>query len=509
GPTGHREKIISPYYKNKKYRHTPVGGLFAHVDLTNRKVLKIIDEGKGYSKPVDPGYFDEDNLDVWLEPLNPVIITQPEGTNYTLEGNQVTTPYWKFRYGIHNREGLIIYDVKYFDPFQKKWRGIMYRGSMAEMVVSYGSPDLLNATNNYFDQGEFRFFQEKNRPLNIGADAPENATYIDAVVHDDEGNPVKIDNAVAIYESYGGALWRHGKVGRRATDLAIKYYIKAGNYDYGFTWIFKEDGSIQVDNELQGIVHIRSVEREDDREFPEDENYLGSPYGVTVHPHVEANNHQHWHVWRLDMDIDGQENMVAEINNVSVPAGKSNPYRNAVVGMPTILETEQDAMRDQYAPSSRRWKVMNPSLENKWGHKPGYVLMPKQGTVPLALEGSSLSNRAKVLWHHFWVTPYEKDEIYPAGMYPPSDQKWEGLPDWTSKNRDIKNKDVVLWYVMGKSHVVRAEDWPIMNQASMSFKLVPFGFFDSNPVYGKPPVNQKILGSNELLPTSTKLAEAE
>ncbi len=131
---------------------------------------------------------------------------------------------------------------------------------------------------------------------------------------------------------------------------------------------------------------------------------------------------------------------------------------------------------------------MTPGVRDSLGRIPSYVLMPSHGTVPLAQEGSSLSNRAKVLYNHFWVTPYDRDEMYPAGIYPASNQKWEGLPKWTAQDRSIENTDVVLWYVMGKTHIVRSEDWPIMNRAYMSFKLMPFGFFEQNPVLGKPPV---------------------
>ncbi|MDF9801156.1 primary-amine oxidase [Catalinimonas alkaloidigena] len=488
-PEGHREVIVSPYYKNKKYRRVPVGGLYAFVDLTDQKVLKIVDEGKGWNEPTDPGYFDGDELEPTLAPMKQVMISQPDGVNYELQGNQVITPHWKLRYGIHNREGLVIYDVQFFDPYKKEWRKIMYRGSAVEMVVNYGSPDLLNATNNYFDQGEFRFFQSKNRPLTAGSDAPENATYLDATVHGHHGEPVKIDSAVAIYEEYGGPLWRHEKHARRATDLSIKYYITAGNYDYGFKWIFKENGVIQVDNELQGIVHIRSVERPDDMPTHKEEMIDGSYPGVTVYPHVEANNHQHWHVFRLDMDVDGTHNTVAEVNNVSPAAGPENPYRNVIIAKPTMLKTEKQAIRNNDETTSRRWRVMTPGVRDSLGRMPSYVLMPSPGTTPLAHEGSSLSNRAKVLYNHFWVTPYERDEIYPAGMYPASNQKWEGLPQWTKQDRNIENTDVVLWYVMGKTHIVRSEDWPIMNRAYMSFQLVPFGFFEQNPALGVPPVS--------------------
>lgn len=488
GPKGNREKIVSAYYKNKKYRRVPIGGLYAHVDLTDQKVLKVIDEGKGWSEPTDPGYFEGDEVEVTLPAMKQVMISQPDGVNYELKGNQVITPHWKVRYGIHNREGLVVYDVQYYDPYQERWRKILYRGSIVEMIVNYGSPDLLNATNNYFDQGEFRFFQTKNRPLTAGSDAPENATYLNATVHDHWGNPVEIDSALAVYEEYGGPLWRHEGHARRATDLTLKYYITAGNYDYGFIWKFKEDGTIVVDNELQGIVHIRSVERPNDMPGHGDEAYNGNYHGVTVYPHVEANNHQHWHVFRLDMDVDGVNNSVAEVNNISPPAGPENPYRNTIIAQPTMLKSEKQAISKVNAATTRRWRVMTPGVRDSLGRMPSYVLMPSEGAVPLAQEGSSLSNRAKVLYNHMWVTPYDRDEMYPAGMYPASNQQWAGLPQWTSQNRSIENTDVVLWYVMGKTHIVRSEDWPIMNRAYMSFKLMPFGFFEQNPVLGKPPV---------------------
>jgi primary-amine oxidase len=48
-----------------------------------------------------------------------------------------------------------------------------------------------------------------------------------------------------------------------------------------------------------------------------DLSYNGKSFGTLVHPHVEATNHQHFFVFRLDMDIDGeQNNSVMEMNTV-------------------------------------------------------------------------------------------------------------------------------------------------------------------------------------------------
>src|SRR6185369_12285413 len=109
-----------------------------------------------------------------------------------------------------------------------------------------------------------------------------------AILHREDGSPFQMDRAVAIYEEYGGPLWRHNIISRRATNLVVKYYTMIENYDYGFVWRFKEDGTIEVE--------------------PADKNdlsYQGHSYGTLVRPHVEAIHHQHFFVFRLDMDIDG------------------------------------------------------------------------------------------------------------------------------------------------------------------------------------------------------------
>lgn len=487
-PMGNREKIVSPVYKNKQFSRIPIGGIYAYVDVTDKKVLKVVDTGGGWSEPVKVNYFDGDSIKIDMTAPKQVLITQPEGVNYRIEGNQVISPHWKFRFSVHSREGLVIHDLHYFDHEQKKWRYIMYRGGLAEMIVNYGSPDLLNASNNYFDVGEFRLFQTKARPLTYGADAPENATYLPAVLHDDFGTAIHSDSAIAVFEEFGGVLWRHQNHARRATDLAIKYYITAGNYDYGFKWIFKEDGTVVIVTELNGIAHIRVVERVTDDPGSADETYQGNYFGTIVEPHVEANNHQHFFVFRLDLDIDGQNNSVGEMNTVAVPKGPENPYGNAIVGKMDMFKNELEAKRLANASSSRMWMVMNHHVKNKFNHMSSYMLMPSPGVVPLAEVGSSLYNRAAALYHHFWTTPYHPDEMYPAGDFPSSNQKNEGLPKWTQQNRNIDNTDVVVWYVAGVNHIVRPEEWPIMNQHTVAITLMPFGFMSKNPVLGLPPV---------------------
>nr|MCU0353786.1 hypothetical protein [Cytophagales bacterium] len=63
-PKSHRELIGVPSYKNKKYKSLPIAGLYAFVDMTDRKVVKIIDEDGKYTTPTDIGYFNADSAKV-------------------------------------------------------------------------------------------------------------------------------------------------------------------------------------------------------------------------------------------------------------------------------------------------------------------------------------------------------------------------------------------------------------------------------------------------------------
>jgi primary-amine oxidase len=484
-PLGHREQLVIPHRKGNK---VDIEGLLAYVDFTTGKIIKIVDDPTRFSDRVDLNYFDEDVVrDTSNRPgPRPIRITQPEGSSITINGQEISWQNWRLRYGIDNREGLIVYNVRYVD--HGKERAVMYKGSMPEMVVPYGAPSLLQAAYNFFDAGEYRLGQGIARPMSPGADAPENAFYEPATLHRENGSPYQLDKAVAIFEEYGGTLWRHGTVSRRATNLAIKYYTQIENYDYGFTWRFREDGTIDVDIELTGIVEVQGVNRTDAMDAPDknDLSYNGMSFGTLVKPHVEAINHQHFFVFRLDMDVDGSgNNGVMEMNSQPVPPGKDNPYGNAFVVGHTHFMTEQQAQRNVNYESARCWHIMNTSVHNALGQHTGYMLMPGSQAKPFMPPGSVVRKKAGFLDHQFWVTQYNDDEEYPAGIYPASNKVYGGLKQWAAKNRSIGNNDVVLWYVAGITHIVRPEEWPVMPCHHMGFSLMPFGFFSENPTMGQ------------------------
>ena len=92
------------------------------------------------SRPLPPksgSYYPEDNGPLRTD-LKPLEITQPEGPSFEVEGNLVRWQKWSLRVGMDPLEGLVLWTVGYEDG--GRVRPIVYRASVSEMVVPYGTP---------------------------------------------------------------------------------------------------------------------------------------------------------------------------------------------------------------------------------------------------------------------------------------------------------------------------------------------------------------------------------
>jgi primary-amine oxidase len=458
-----------PYYAGfgaNFYAH-PVEGVVAHVNLTTRKIIDLLDTDRDVPVPRNNDEFTAGATRPWRAAPAPLHITQPNGAGFQVQDGEVTWQKWHFRYALHPREGVVLYTVGYEDG--GRVRSVMYRGSLAEMVVPYGDPSAGWFFRNSFDVGELGLGAMAS-PLRPGLDCPENCTVFNAVVADEAGEPQIIPGAVAIYERDAGVSWKHGDNVRRARELVVGYLTQPGNYEYGFDWVFHQDGTLEMRVALTGIMAVKAVA-----------DGSHDPHGHIIEKNIDAVHHQHFFSFRLDLDVDGAANRVVEMNSVSMPPGPQNPQNNGFMMEETPLRTERAAERNINLESSRRWIVRNAATGA------GYALLPGENAVPFARPESWVRKRAGFLNSHIWVTPFSPTEMYPAGDYPNQSRGGDGLPKWTAADRPIDNKDVVLWYTMGITHNPRPEDWPVMPVHAAGFKLVPWGFFPRNPALDLPP----------------------
>jgi primary-amine oxidase len=468
----------------------PIEGLITVVDLDRMEVVDVEDHGVVPLPPRDGNYTagairDPKNLPHYPDgprtDLRQIDITQPEGPSFQLNGHELTWQKWRLRIGFTPREGLVLHTIGYED--HGRIRPVVYRASLAEMVVPYGDPAPTHWRKNAFDEGEYGVGMLANR-LERGCDCLGEIRYLDAIVSDSQGEPVTLENAICLHEEDFGILWKHtnfrtGQVEvRRSRRFVISSIATVGNYEYGFFWYLYQDGTIELQLKLTGIVSTGAVAPGVEPE-----------HGVVVAPGLYAPNHQHWFSFRLDMMVDGPDNSVYEVNSQALPMGPGNINGNAWVARRTLLARESQAQRLIDPLAGRYWVVTNPSVKNELGQPVGYKLVPGENVGALAHPDSSIAKRAGFITRHLWVTRYDRGEMFAAGDYPNQHPGGAGLPAYVKADRPLEQTDIVLWYSVGSHHIARPEEWPVMPVGYAGFQLKPVGFFVGSPALDVPVTN--------------------
>jgi primary-amine oxidase len=456
----------------------PVGNLIFVIDCNARSVAAIL-EGDPVPLPPESGNYDTASVGPLRDDLRPIEITQPDGPSFTVSGNVIEWQRWRLHAHIDPVEGLVISDVSYLDGSRR--RSIMHRASIGEMVVPYGDTSEDFYFRNVFDAGEYNLGKTVGS-LTLGCDCLGEIRYLNAVLADEAGRPQTITNAICLHEEDYGILWKHWDFRyvqhaevRRSRRMVVSAIHTIGNYEYGFFWYFYLDGTIQFEAKLTGIVQTRAVAP---GQVP--------AYGTLVAPQLDAPNHQHLFSMRLDMEIDGPQNSVIEVDATGLPMGPGNPHGNAIVSRKTVIANERDGRRMCDPLAARTWQIINPGMLNRFGQPVAYKLVPFTGPLLLADPGCDLAKRAEFARANLWVTRYSPAEMHPAGDYP-NQHPGDGIGTWIRQERDLVNTDVVLWHTFGTSHLPRPEDWPVMPCDYVGFTLKPAGFFDCNPSLDVPP----------------------
>lgn len=91
----------------------------------------------------------------------------------------------------------------------------------------------------------------------------------------------------------------------------MSFISTVGNYEYGFFWSFYQDGTIQCEVKLTGIMNTTALQPGEEPE-----------YGVEISARLKALFHQHIFAVRLNTKIDGDENSIYKVNAIRIPRGQ-------------------------------------------------------------------------------------------------------------------------------------------------------------------------------------------
>lgn len=458
----------------------PIENLVAVVDLDKKKIVKI-EEGSLVPVPMTPRPYD--GRDKKAETRKPLNIVEPEGKNYSITGQYIHWGNWCFHVGLDSRVGLQVGTVTFKDKGVK--RKVMYQGNLGGMVVPYGDPDMGWYFKSYLDSGEYGM-GTLTSSIERGKDVPENAVLLDAVIADYEGKPMTIPNAIAVFERYAGPEFKHQEMGQsnvsaERRELVVRWISTVGNYDYMFDWVFSDNGTIGINAGATGIEAVKGVKASTMHDATAKED---TRYGTLIDHNIVGTTHQHIYNFRLDLDVDGENNTLTHMNPI-INVNKKGVRKSTMEIEKHVVSNEQEAA-EKFNPSTIRL-ISNYSKENKVGNPVSYQLIPfAGGTHPIA-KGANFSpdewlfKRLNFMDKQIWVTKYNPTELYPEGAYPNRSDKDTGLGQFVQNNDNINNKDLVVWLTTGTTHVARAEEWPIMPTEWVNVLLKPWNFFDETP----------------------------
>lgn len=413
-----------------------------------------------------------------LKPLN---VIQPEGASFSVaqEGTSSVLKWqkWEFRVGFNQREGMVLYDVRYDN------RSLFYRLSLSDMNIPYADPRHPFHKKSAFDLGDAGAGIMANN-LKLGCDCLGSIHYLSAVLSDDKGGVIPMDNVVCIHEQDAGIGWKHTnyRTGRAAVvrkrELVLQSIITVSNYEYILAFIFNQAGEIEYEIRATGILSTQPI----------DEG-VEVPFGTVVHPGVLAVHHQHIFSLRVDPMLEGGDNRLVYDEAHPMPRSDFNPHGTGYYVDETVIE--QSGGYDLDTSKNRLFKIQNPNVRNPINNKPvSYKIMAPDFQKILSDKDSFNYKRAEFSDRNIYVVKYRDGELFAGGKYTNQSRGGTGVRAWADRKENVKDTDFVVYVQCGINHVPRIEDFPVMPVEILKIHMKPVNFFDKNPALDVPPSTQ-------------------
>lgn len=441
-------------------------------------------------------------------PLSGIKLVQEGGPSYQFDEatGHLEWDNWHFDITFDGRTGIEFYNIKYFDCVADRKRDIIYKASVSDAIVIYNTDKPLYLSN--FISSDTFSYPMGYRLIGLRkgeAGIPDYATLVSIPTFDNKGNPDVLENVLAIYEQPSDALWRgvgsndDEGAGASGNDLVIRSVFSGFFYLWQFTWVFKQNGMIEVSIVIGGRTINQYIDHITDEEALNKLGYLGKfitnrNFGL---------NHTHIHNLRFDFAVDGLENRLVEESWRAIPekrAGKcgcgkgkhqncskqKNGCGHSFQVTEEVLRTEKSAVRDLDPANGVSWLVENhhartPGLD--FEKHPGYALVTERNGTQTQNFAKCSSGKQQFLFtqHNVFGTRYHEEEQYASGNYPIQQNRDTGLGQYIADDEEIVDQDIVLWHTMMISHQPHTEDFPLIPLVGQKVRLEPHNFFSANP----------------------------
>ena len=138
----------------------------------------------------------------------------------------------------------------------------------------------------------------------------------------------------------------------------MRWISTVGNYDYIFDWIFHENGTIGIDAGATGIEAVKGVKA---KTMHDETAKDDTRYGTLIDHNIVGTTHQHIYNFRLDLDVDGENNSLVAMDPVVKPNTAGGPRTSTMQVNQYNIGNEQDAAQ-KFDPGTIRL-LSNPNKE--------------------------------------------------------------------------------------------------------------------------------------------------
>lgn len=209
--------------------------------------------------------------------------------------------------------------------------------------------------------------------------------------------------------------------------------------------------------------------------------------------------HAHYALFKVDLDVLGTKNQFhVTTSEISRDGGLTKKIQKT-----RRVENEDPETTFVANPAKPGvWRIVNPQKINaRTGTPRGYAISigsaPAVQTLPKDHPFSLAGSFAK---RHIAVTQRKDEE--PTGVH---NLDFYALPEplysidkFLSDEESLVDEDLVAWVSVGKDHVARAEDQPLVSNFGVYFTILPWDYHEENaamqlPMIGKGP--QQELGN--------------
>ena len=378
-------------------------------------------------------------------------------------------------------------------------RPMLYRGSLSEMVVPYGDPGRRLVLPQHLRCRANWGWAFSRAPCGRAWIARRTARSSTPWWRTNRVSRGTIPAAVALYERDGGIAWKHGDNTRRARDLVLSFLSEAGNYEYGFDWIFHQDGTLEMRVALTGIMSVKAVAdgAHDPYSHLVAKNVCGGAPPALLH--LPAGPGCGWPAEPRggDEQRDRPGRTAESVRRRVHDAG--DHARDGIAGAAEVQSG------DAAAAGSCRSRARR----TRWASRPATRCCPAKTRCRSRCPIRWVRKRAGFLNAHVWVTPYNERGDVRGGRLSVPEQGRRRPAEWTAANRPIDNQDVVLWYTHGDHAQSAARGLAGDAGPRGRLQASPVGILRAQSGHGHPARAAKAIGLNWIYPAFSSLRDID